>query len=374
MRLLNGWTAALLMAPLVGVLAAGTAADAQRPRTPAPSDDVLLKDYHPHSQLKVESHLVERARFPLVDVHTHVDKDDPERLIGVMDACNVIQVVNLNGWFGQRLHDIIKRFAAYPGRVIHYARVDWSRLDEPDFSQYAARQLEEDVKSGARGLKIPKDLGISIRDHTSHLIAVNDPRLDAVWAKAGELGIPVAIHTSDPTAFFEPIDASNERYLQLLQFPQWSYFGTDVPPKAVLLSQRNDVIARHPRTTFVGLHVGDASENLAEAGTWLDRYPNFNVEIAARFNELARQPYTARRFFLKYQDRIMVGTDRQAPDADLYRSEFRFLETFDEYFDPVPATNIWRFYGVGLPDSVLKKLYNANARRILKIPPPGHVG
>ncbi|MEE9466376.1 MAG: amidohydrolase family protein, partial [Candidatus Neomarinimicrobiota bacterium] len=220
---------------------------------------------------------------------------------------------------------------------------------------------------GARGLKIFKSLGLGYKDKKGNFIPIDDSRIDPIWAKCGELGIPVVIHVTDPKAFFTPIDRYNERYDELGQHPNWAFGGEEYPSKEELLAQRNRVIEKHPETIFIGAHFGNLPEDLGQVGQWLDQYPNFYVDIAARISELGRQPYTARRFFIKYQDRILFGTDTP-PDAEACRVHYRFLETDDEYFDPTPAhkqQGRWMIYGLHLPDEVLEKVYNKNATKIL---------
>ena len=342
-------------------------ASAQEPKPGA--GDLLLKDFAPKSMLRIEEHPVARARFPVIDFHGHLSRARPDQAIRVMDGCNVRMVVNFDGGFGDRFEEQKKRFAKYPGRFVHFARLAWRTIDDPDFSEKAARQLEVDVKAGARGLKISKALGLYVRDKAGKLIAVNDPRLDPVWAKCGELGIPVVIHTADPDAFFLPVDGKNEQYGALVRRPLWSFHGRDFPSKDTLLEQRNDIIARHSKTVFVGLHMANRTENLSEVAALLDGYPNLYVEFGARVNELGRQPYTARKFFLQYQDRILFGLDRNPPSAYHYRVYFRFLETWDEHFDydRRPGLGRWKIYGIGLPDDVLEKVYYRNAVKLLKL-------
>lgn len=352
-----------VLAAILGVMVAAARPQERR------EDTLRLKDYQPKSMLKVAAHPVARARYPVVNLHAHLRNADPAKTIAAMDAMNVRTLVNLDGGWGDHLKEQIRRFKPYPGRVIHFARVDWKTIDDPDFSEKAARQLEEGHKLGARGLKISKALGLYVRNKAGKLIAVNDPRLDSVWAKCGELGMPVAIHVADPDAFFQPIDRHNERYEQLKRRPEWGFTGKDYPSKETLLEQRNDIVARHPKTIFIGLHVANRPENLAEVAGWLDRYPNLHVEFGARLNEIGRQPYTSRKFFLKYQDRILYGTDGRQPDPAQYRRYFRYLETFDEYFGYAGSNRSgrWMIYGIGLPDEVLEKVYTRNAAKLLKL-------
>ncbi len=344
-------------AVIAAALASGALGSAQ---------DLPLRNYAPASMLKVAAHTVAAAKFPAIDFHNHLNTAQPEQVLAVMAATNVATVVNFTGGSGDTLRAQVAKFAPHRDRFLVFANVDWSQIDRPDFGRWAADGLEADVKAGARGLKIFKALGLNVTDGSGRLVAIDDPRLDPIWARAGALGIPVAIHTSDPDAFFLPVDRFNERYEELQAHPNWSFAGPPFPPKATLLAQRNTVIARHPKTTFVALHVANHPEDLAEVGTWLDRYPNMHVEIGARLNELGRQPYTARSFFLKYADRILFGTD-STPRESTYRTYFRYLETLDEHFDyfTSPTQGRWKIYGIGLPDDVLDKVYRGNARRVL---------
>lgn len=330
-------------------------------------EGLLLKDFNPKSMLKVEETLVERAKFPAIDIHGHLARMDPEKALQIMDDCNVRVLVDFDGRWGDILERQKAKYRRWPGRVIHFTRLKWSAINDSDFSEQMVEQLRDSVTAGARGLKISKALGLYVRDETGKLIAVNDPRLDPVWTECGKLGTPVAIHVADPDAFFLPLDKNNEQHIALSRHPLWHFQGKDFPTKDTLLQQRNAVIARHPDTTFIGLHVANRPENLAEVGALLDRFPNFHVEFGARVNELGRQPYTSRKFFLKYQDRILFGVDRGSMTRFHYRVYFRFLETQDEYFSYGGNLGRWRIYGIYLPDDVLEKVYYQNAARLLKL-------
>jgi predicted TIM-barrel fold metal-dependent hydrolase len=228
--------------------------------------------------------------------------------------------------------------------------------------------LERLVEHGACGIKFWKDLGLSVPDGSGALLRIDDERLAPLFDKAAELGIPVMFHTSDPDAFFEPIDCFNERYEELAAHPDWSFYGSPVS-KAELLGQRNRVFARHPKTTFIGAHLAEGSEDLASVAGLLDQHRNLYLDISARVAELGRQPYTARAFLLKYADRILFGTDL-LPEVEMYRLYYRFLETADEYFEyPSHASRQgrWNIYGVFLPDDVLRKLYRDNALKLLNL-------
>jgi predicted TIM-barrel fold metal-dependent hydrolase len=215
-----------------------------------------------------------------------------------------------------------------------------------------------------------KDLGLGVRDKTGKFITVDDPRLDPIWEECGRLGIPVSIHVTDPEAFFYPADASNERYEELTEHPDWSFSSPQFPSKQSILEARNRVFARHPHTTFIALHMGNWPENLDYVGQVLDRYPNTYVEFGAREAELGRQPRRSREFFLKYQDRIMFGTDN-GPEEEMYRNYFRWLETADEYFDywGYPGQGRWKIYGMELPSPVLEKVYHLNADKLFSASP-----
>jgi predicted TIM-barrel fold metal-dependent hydrolase len=245
-----------------------------------------------------------------------------------------------------------------------------------------AQAIEQAHQDGARGLKILKTLGLYLRTNITSgtLVKIDDPRFDPMWDACGQLNMPVAIHISDPVAFFTPTDRFNERYEELSNHPDWSFYGHDFPSNADLIEARNRVIARHPKTRFIVLHVGNFAENLANVSENLDRFDNMTVDIAARIGELGRQPRAARAFFDKYQDRILFGTDatphgdeypQQVFNDKLYEIYYRFLETDDEYFDyapaKVPPQGRWRISGINLPESILRKVYNGNAARELHL-------
>jgi predicted TIM-barrel fold metal-dependent hydrolase len=343
---------------------------------------------------------VPRAKYPVIDIHTHLsitaksvngvgigEQMDflatPETLLPVMDSKNIRMMVNLTGGSGAGLDAAVEKFQrAHPDRFLTFTEPWWERTNQPGYSKFQAEEIARARKAGARGLKVLKTLGLYLRENVSEgpLVKIDDPRFDSMWDACGSLGIPVAIHVSDPEAFFLPTDRFNERFDELNNHPDWSFHGHDFPSNAQLLEARNRVIARHPKTHFIVLHVGNNAENLSHVGECMDRYPNMSVELGARIGELGRQPRMSRKFFDKYQDRILFGTDavpngtdtpQQIFGEELYEIYYRFLQTEDEYFDyapaPVPPQGRWRIYGIGLPDSILKKVYFQNAARILKI-------
>ena len=324
---------------------------------------LLLRDFHPRSMLHVPVHEVARARFPVWDVHNHVndargigERIPPEHVIRAMDEANVAKIVILTGAWGEGLQRVLdKMVKPYPDRFIVFTQIDWSKVNDPHFSEEMVAQLDDAVRRGARGLKVLKDLGLEVRDTKGKLLHIDDPRLDAVWEECGRLGIPVAIHTSDPEAFFTPVDQNNERYEELKTNPSWSFYDHGFPSKQELLDERNRIIERHPRTTFLALHVANWPENLDAVSAWLDRYPNMMVELGAREAELGREPRRTAKFFQDYQDRILFGTDSE-PVAEMYQNYFRWLEAEDDYFDywGYPGQGRWKIYGLGLPDAILE--------------------
>jgi predicted TIM-barrel fold metal-dependent hydrolase len=354
---------------------------------------LALKDYQPKSMLHVPETHVPRSRFPNIDFHSHLSWIDrkgkadvvhhaatPAEILQVMDAKNVRIMVNLTGGYGALLEETVRHWQQpHPDRFIVFTEPWYSKIKMPDYSKFQADQLEAARKAGARGLKVLKTLGLYLRENvtTGPLVKIDDRRFDEMWEAAGTLNMPVAIHVSDPEAFFLPTDRFNERYEELSAHPDWSFYGKDFPSNAELQEARNRVIQRHPRTKFVALHTAN-SENLPYVAKCLDRYPNMYVDIAARIGELGRQPRMTRKFFDKYQDRILFATDatphgyetpQQIFGNELYEIYYRFLETEDEYFDyapaPIPPQGRWRIYGIGLPEQILRKVYYENAARLL---------
>ncbi len=334
----------------------------------------LYKFYQPASMLQTEAHVLDKPKFEVADVHCHWELEaDPQGLVEAMDRLGISYAVNLSGGWGKRLESMLNRYKRFaPARFEILVNIDFSEIDQPDFISKWVKFLEEANESGAAGLKVFKDLGLTIRDKSGKIVPIDDSRLDPIWEKCGELGMPVLIHAADPLAFFEPIDRFNERIMQLGRHPDWSFYGPEFPSREEVIRQRNHILEKHPRTTFIGAHIGNSAEDLSHIAEVLDEYPNFVVDISGRVAELGRQPYTARRFFLDYSDRILFGTDRYPGRVNQprHRIYYRFLETQDEYFDyhehDFPPTGEWKIYGVFLPDSVLEKVYHLNADRIFR--------
>lgn len=359
---------------------------AEQPLDGAEGRPLALDQFQPRSSLQLPEHRPRQAKFPVVDVHVHPRlklRHVPEQLdefVRVMDQQNIAVCISLDGQLGDSLEEH-KRFlwTQYRDRFVIFANIDWQgdgqrnepatwACHRPGFGRRMAEALADAKQRGAAGLKIFKMLGLGYRNADGSFVAIDDPRWDPIWEACGKLEMPVLIHTADPVAFFEPVDRFNERWEELHRHPDWSFAGEEFPSHDQLLAARNRVIARHPKTKFIGAHVANYPENLAEVGRWLDAYPNLYVEIAARIAELGRQPHTAREFFLKYADRILFGTDGPRPPGRL-TPHWRMLETRDEYFtyaeNQYPPQGLWNIYGLSLPDEVLRKVYSENAVRLI---------
>ena len=335
----------------------------------AARQQMTVRDYEPRSALVVPGHPVTRAKFPFVDVHSHhgraasMTAADVDSLIREMDALNMGVMVNLSGGSGERLAKSVENMKGrHPSRFVVFANLSFANIDDLDYGDKAAAQLEEDVRNGAQGLKIFKNLGMYVFDSDSNRVPTNDPRLDPVWAKAGELGIPVLIHTGDPHQFWLPKDKTNERWLELELRPR-----RQRPPEPSfedIMGEQWDMFRKHPETTFISAHLAWLGGDLGRLGQLFDELPNMNVGIGAVLAELGRQPRFAREWFIKYQDRVLFGKDSWVPDE--YPYYFRTLETADEYFDYYRNYHaFWKLYGLDLPDGVLRKLYYENAVRII---------
>lgn len=334
-----------------------------------------LKEWEPKSMLVTPVTLLDKPKYPAVDVHNHLGggkqtltPDRVEQYLREMNAAGVRTVVNLDGGWGDRLKETVEALdKAYPDRFLTFALIDFSGIDDENWTAREVARLEEGFAAGAKGLKFHKSLGLTVRYQNGELMKVDDPKLAPIFELCAKHKKPVMIHTADPAAFFTPLDRFNERWHELNEHPNWLFFGDKFPPREELLRQFTAVVEAHPQTTFIGAHFGNNVEDLATVGRWLDKYPNLYVDIDARISELGRQPYTAKKFFLKYQDRILFGTDT-TPRKEAFRIYYRFLETEDEYFDCRDSHHLqgfWMIYGIQLPDEVLKKIYYANAERAL---------
>ena len=327
-----------------------------------------FEKYDPPSTLVVPEHKISRSKFPFIDVHNHQNNLPTQNLndlVGPMDKLNMAVMVNLSGGSSDKLKQSIVNIRANAlKRFIVFANINFSGVGENSWTQNAVKSLEGDVKNGANGLKIFKNLGFSVKDNNGNRVAVDDPRLDAIWAKCGELGIPVLIHTADPKPFWDALDEKNERWLELTTHPGRKRSATDPEPFEQLIEEQHRMFKKHPKTTFIAAHFGWYANDLAHLGRLLDTLPNVVVEFGAIIAELGRQPKAAKQFFTQYQDRILFGKDSWVPEE--YATYFRVLETEDEYFPYHKKYRaFWRMYGMGLPDNILKKVYYKNALRII---------
>jgi predicted TIM-barrel fold metal-dependent hydrolase len=333
--------------------------------------EMSFEEYDPPSTLVVPEHPLTRSKYPFIDVHNHqfdMPTKDLSQLIAEMDKLNMAVMVNLSGrGRGSQEHlqkSIDNARKSFPKRFVVFTNISTAGIDEPDYGAKAVAALEEDVKLGAQGLKIYKSLGMTNKDKNGNRIRVDDPRLDPVWAKCGELGIPVLIHTADPKSFWEPMDKNNERWLELKTHEGRQRGDTDPAPWATLIQEQHNVFRKHPKTIFINAHLGWYGNNLKKLGELMDAMPNMYTEIGAVIAELGRQPRAAKEFLTKYQDRVLFGKDSWVPEE--YKTYFRVLETADEYFPYHKRYHaFWRMYGLDLPDEVLKKIYYKNALKII---------
>ncbi|MBB3838001.1 putative TIM-barrel fold metal-dependent hydrolase [Runella defluvii] len=336
-----------------------------------------FEEYDPVSTLKVSEHKLTRSKYPFIDIHNHqysMSNQDLSKLVAEMDALNMGVMVNLSGrgWSQQweegtttikGMLDNVKK--NYPKRFMVFTNPELKGVGSPGYGERAAKQVEEDVKAGAVGMKVYKSLGFSgIKDTDGKRVAVSDPRLDPIWAKCGELGIPVIIHTADPKSFWDPLDRYNERWLELKTHAGRKRGNNDPVPFDSLMKEQHAVFARHPKTKFINAHMGWYPNDLRKLDSLMTRFPNMYVEIGAVIAELGRQPRAAKQFFVKWQDKILFGKDSWVPSE--YATYFRVLETEDEYFPYHKKYHaFWRMYGMGLPDEVLKKVYYKNAIKLI---------
>ena len=327
-----------------------------------------IEEYDPKSTLVLPEHPVKRAKYPFIDVHNHqygLTPESVEKLVADMDGINLRIMVNLSGGYGERLKENIAILKGrYKDRFVVFANMDFSGIDDPGYPQKVANQLEQDLKTGAQGLKIFKNFGMDLKDTKGQRIHVDDPRFEKVWEVCAKWKVPVLIHTGEPWSFFQPQDRFNERWLELKQFPQRARPPNRYPTWETLITEQHHLFASHPKTIFINAHLGWLGGNLAELGRLMDQMPNMYTEIGAVLAELGRQPHFARQWFIQHQDRVLFGKDVWEPTEYYYY--FRVLETADEYFDYYRKRHaFWKMYGLDLPDDVLKKLYYKNALRII---------
>lgn len=332
------------------------------------AQDLSFEEYNPTSTLVVPKHLIKKAKFPFIDVHGHqyrMPEQDLAPVIAAMDTLNMGIMVNLSGRSGEQLQQSVKNIADhYPNRFVVFANINFDGVGGDDWTENAVSQLEQDVKNGARGLKIYKSLGMRNKDSNGIRVAIDDIRLDPIWAKCGELGIPVLIHAADPKPFWDDFDGNNERWLELKTHPRRKRDATNPVPWEQIITEQHNMFKKHPKTNFINAHMGWYANDLGKLGELLDEMPNMNVGIGAIIAELGRQPRFAKKFFEKYQDRVLFGKDSWKPKE--FPTYFRVLESDDEYFPYHKKYHaFWAMYGLDLSDEVLKKVYYKNALRLV---------
>jgi predicted TIM-barrel fold metal-dependent hydrolase len=340
--------------------------------------DLPLRDFRPEPMVRLAQHHPQRFPVPAFDSHNHLGRwhlgtwtvPDVDELLAVMDECHINGIVNLDGGWADELEANLNRYdRAHPGRFASFCRLDWSETKTAGWGERLAASLRDSASRGASGLKLWKDVGLRLRDENGEAIFLDDPRLKPVWDAVAEARLPIIVHIADPAAFFQPLDASNERYEELARHPDWHFYGPEFPSLARLLESLEHCVAENPQVNIIGAHVGCYAEDLSWVDRMLSSYPNFNVDIGARIAELGRQPRAARRLMLKHSNRVLMGTDSFPPQAEVYRRYLRFLSTDDEYFsysesDP-PGTGRWMISAVDLPDEVLASVVSGNARRLI---------
>ena len=332
------------------------------------AQELSFEEYNPESTLVVPGEPILRAKYPFIDIHGHqrnMPDQDLSPVVAAMDTLNLAIMINLSGRSGEQLKKSVKNVAEhYPNRFVVFANVDFEGVGGPNWTENAVAQLEKDIKNGARGLKIYKSLGMRHKDVNGNRVAINDPRLDPIWAKCGEMGVPVLIHAADPKSFWDPFDADNERWLELKTHPRRKRGDDNPAPWETIIGEQHDMFKKHPNTTFINAHFGWYANNLGALSDLMEEIPNMYVEIAAIIAELGRQPRNARAFFEKYQDRILFGKDSWKPEE--FPTYFRVLESNDEYFPYHKKYHaFWAMYGMNLPDEILKKVYYKNALKIV---------
>jgi predicted TIM-barrel fold metal-dependent hydrolase len=338
-------------------------------------------------------------RFQRIDVHTHISPDGIERSLKIMNEWGIAGMINLSGMHpGPPRHALETQLAAAAtagGRIAVFTTPDFRVLRvRKDWGAALAEQLSEARKAGAIGLKISKGLGLGFpAPDGKGLLKIDDRGLDTLFDRAGELGMPVAIHIGDPKAFWKPVTPENERWDELKVHPEWAFNDPKLPSWQALYDAFERRVARHKKTTFIAVHFGNDPEDPNNVARMLDRYPNFFIDTAARVPEIGRHDAARMRaFFIKYQDRVLFGTDTgigaddesmmfgstgaevptRADEERFFKSTWRYFETTDKQFEsPTPIQGRWKIDGVGLPEAVLRKIYFENAARILKWKPAG---
>lgn len=344
--------------------------------------DLMLSEYQPISQCVTNETPIYTAKYKVIDIHQHLGKlvlgNDYKQTYNLsnyrkeLESLNIHHVVNLDGVWGDEMIEMIQHTRCMDDILSLFVWIDVSRIDEEDFQTTIKTHLHDAYSKGARGIKMWKVISLNQKDQSGNYIRTDDPRLDVVYDTAAELNIPVLIHIADPVAFFLPIDQTNERFEELIENPDWAFGKEGQMTFNELMDMQDSMIEKHPQTKFIVAHFGSYAENLKHVSERLDRYPNMYIDIAARIAELGRVPYSSRAFFINYSNRILYGTDCTPLNLQLQKKYFRFLETWDEYFEyqeegEQAGQGRWRIYGIGLSDEALKDIYYRNACQLLNL-------
>ncbi len=335
----------------------------------AQNETMTFEEYEPTSTLVVPENLIRSAKYPFVDVHSHqpyMENQDLTGLFKEMDSLNMAIMVNLSGRWGEHLESMADNIESHgsSNRLVVFTNIDFSGFGIYGWTENCVEQIEMDHANGARGLKIYKELGMTLKDVNGKRIQINDPRLDPIWEVCSEMGIPVLIHSGAPKSFWDPMDEKNERWLEMHTYRNRRYLNSYIAPWEQIMEEQHDVFSKHPNTIFINAHFGWYGNDLKKLSEILDELPNMYIEFGAVIAELGRQPVTAKKFFEKYQDRILFGKDSWVPSE--YMTYFRVLETQDEYFPYHKKYHaFWRMYGMGLTDEILKKIYYKNALKLI---------
>ncbi|MEL7608008.1 MAG: amidohydrolase family protein [Bacillota bacterium] len=344
--------------------------------------DILLSEFMPECCLEVSRTEISKSKFPVIDAHAHMgillvgknyeEMYDTGEFMEYMRQSGVYKVINADGVYDDEFTRMLNKTKGFEDEIYHLVWIDHENIDDPGFAKTTRKRLIEEKKLGAKGIKIWKMITLRDRDKSGKPIRTDDDRMQVVYETAAELDMPLLMHIADPVAFFRPIDNRNERIEELGHYPDWSFYGKQFPSFNELMDMQDNMIEKNPHTKFIMAHCGSYAENLAHVSERLERYKNMYVDIAARIAELGRQPYSARKFFIRHSDRILFGSDSTPNYLGVHKIMYRFLETYDEYFpywrpSEMPMQGRWHVYGIGLPDEALKNIYYKNAAKLFNL-------
>lgn len=336
------------------------------------SDILLIQDYDPVSTLQSpDTRTVKMPSLPIIETHGHLGKffnTTPDEVTKQMNEFNMKGFINLSFTTGKDFVEMKKKYS--DPRIIHFSTFNWKRMEESeDFVPLMLKDLQEDISNGTRGIKLWKNFGLNLKKKNGERLKMDDPVLDPLFQLCSDSKLLVSIHTADPVAFFSPIDSKNERFEELLRHPEWSFSSKEFPAFETVMQERENLFKRHPNLIFVSLHFGEYASDLQKIDKLLSENSNVYIDLAARIDELGRQPLKSGEFIARYSDRILFGTDGP-PDKGKLEIYSRFLETKDEYFDYYPShkprKGFWKIYGLGLDKKILEKIYFKNAEKLYK--------